>query len=116
MPTATPTATATPIPSLTPTLNNTPLETPTATPTLELPPLARCIVGYFVSWSVYERDYHVRDVPAEQLTHINYAFANISDAGECVLGDPFADIEKFYDETDDWNDPEGTIRGNFNQL
>ncbi|MCA1808846.1 MAG: hypothetical protein LC725_05250 [Lentisphaerae bacterium] len=32
------------------------------------------IFGYFTSWGVYERDYLVRDIPAEKLTHINFAF------------------------------------------
>lgn len=71
------------------------------------------IVGYFTAWSVYGRDYHVPEIPADKLTHVNYAFANISDAGECVLGDPYADTDKFY-EGDSW-DP-GARRGSFHQL
>jgi chitinase len=71
------------------------------------------VVGYFVSWAVYDRDFHVVDIPAEKLTHINYAFANISDAGEIVLGDPYADIDKFY-PGDSWD--QGALRGNFHQL
>lgn len=76
-------------------------------------PGANRIVGYFAAWSVYGRDYHVNEIPAEKLTHLNYAFANISAEGECTLGDPYADIDKFY-EGDSW-DP-GAKRGSFHQL
>ncbi|MEZ4314743.1 MAG: glycoside hydrolase family 18 protein [Polyangiaceae bacterium] len=74
---------------------------------------AKRIIGYFVAWGVYGRDYHVADIPADKLTHVNYAFANISPEGECVLGDPYADTDKFY-PGDTW-DP-GAKRGSFHQL
>lgn len=71
------------------------------------------MIGYFAAWGVYGRDYHVADVPAHLLTHINYAFANISDDGRCVLGDPYADTDKAY-PGDSWD--EGAKRGSFHQL
>lgn len=71
------------------------------------------VVGYFTYWSVYAPDYHVADIPADKLTHINYAFANISAAGECVYGDAYADVEKVYEGD---SGDEGSLRGNFNQL
>ncbi|MBI4509730.1 MAG: hypothetical protein HY698_08830 [Deltaproteobacteria bacterium] len=46
---------------------------------------SRRIIGYFAAWGVYGRDYHVTNIPAARLTHVNYAFANISESGECVL-------------------------------
>lgn len=71
------------------------------------------IIGYFISWGVYARDYHVPDIPATKTTHINYAFANISSDGKIMLGDSYADIDKYY-PGDSW-DPE-SLRGNFHQL
>lgn len=71
------------------------------------------VIGYFAAWAVYGRDYHVTDIPAQLLTHINYAFANISEEGRCVLGDPYADTDKAY-PGDTW-DP-GAKRGSFHQL
>lgn len=71
------------------------------------------VVGYYTAWSVYGRDYHVADIPADKLTHINYAFANIGPDGKIALGDPYADIDKFY-TGDSWD--AGSLRGNFNQL
>lgn len=107
--TPTPQPTATPAPTVTPAPTATP--EPTVTPPVE--PSEKRIVAYFVAWGVYARDYHVQDIPAEKITHINYAFANVSPDGRCVLGDPYADIDKFYDG-DSWD--EGALRGNFNQL
>lgn len=72
-------------------------------------------VMYYPAWATYGRDFQVMDIDASKLTHINYAFANIAN-GECVLGDKYADTEKFFANTDSWNDPAGTLRGNINQL
>ncbi|MGW2258307.1 glycoside hydrolase family 18 protein [Streptomyces sp. NPDC004749] len=81
------------------------------------------VVGYFTNWGVYDRDYHVKDIQtsgsADKLTHINYAFGNVT-GGNCAVGDSFADYEKAYtadqsvDGTADaWDQP---LKGNFNQL
>jgi GH18 family chitinase len=72
---------------------------------------AQNVVAYYSSWSIYDRDYHVAEIPAARLTHVNYAFLDISPAGECVLSDPWADIQKPYP-----GDGEGAVRGNFRQL
>lgn len=52
------------------------------------------IVGYFTEWSVYDRGYSVAEVPAEALTHINYAFAGITEDGSVILIDRYAALEK----------------------
>jgi chitinase len=74
----------------------------------------RRIVGYFVEWGIYQRGYHVADVPADKLTHLNYAFARVTPDGECVLFDSFAAVDKAY-PGDKW-EPPGQLRGCFNQL
>ncbi|MEU3356194.1 glycoside hydrolase family 18 protein [Streptomyces sp. NPDC037389] len=82
------------------------------------------VVGYFTNWGVYERNYHVKNIEtsgsAAKLTHINYAFGNVT-GGKCAIGDAYADYDKFYDaagsvdgKADTWDD--GALRGNFNQL
>ena len=77
-------------------------------------PFDKNIIGYYTSWSIYGRDYHVTDIPVEKINVINYAFANINpSSGTIVLGDPYADIDKFY-QGDCWD--EGCLRGNFHQL
>lgn len=70
------------------------------------------IIGYFSSWSIYGRAFYVTDIAAHMLTHINYAFVNISPAGECVLGDEWADTQFPYP-----GEKEGDgLLGNFHQL
>ena len=122
LPPAEPTPTATPTPTPTETTPApTPTETtPTPTPVDPEPfvpgPDAytgdRKIVAYYTAWSTYGRNYQVADIPADKVTHINYAFANVAN-GECVLGDSYADIDKAF-AGDTWD--QGVLRGNFNQL
>jgi chitinase len=73
-----PTATATVAPSPTPT------------------PRAFRLIAYLASWSTApSRGYRVADIPADRLTHLNYAFASVSPQGECVSGDASADARNF---------------------
>lgn len=69
-------------------------------------------MAYYTAWATYGRNYQVNQIPAAQLTHINYAFANIAN-GQCTLGDPYADTDKFF-PGDSWD--ADAKRGNFNQL
>ncbi|GAA1727447.1 glycoside hydrolase family 18 protein [Streptomyces yatensis] len=82
------------------------------------------VVGYFTEWGIYQRNYHVKNVEtsgsAAKLTHINYAFGNVT-GGKCAIGDAYADYDKAYDaassvdgQADTWD--AGALRGNFNQL
>lgn len=82
------------------------------------------VVGYFTEWGIYQRNYHVKNVEtsgsAAKLTHINYAFGNVT-GGKCAIGDAYADYDKAYDAAssvdgtaDTWD--AGALRGNFNQL
>ena len=95
---------------------------PTATPN---PPEGYDVVGYFVQWGIYQRDYLVKNVitsgSINTLTVINYAFAGIDSNLNAYSLDPFADYNKAFDSTesvDGVGDPTsaGTLRGNFNQL
>jgi chitinase len=81
------------------------------------------VVGYFTEWGVYDRNYHVKNVEtsgsASKLTHINYAFGNVTNGG-CATGDAYADYQKTYDAAgsvdgvaDTWDQP---LAGSFNQL
>ncbi|CAL9390615.1 glycoside hydrolase family 18 protein [Streptomyces sp. enrichment culture] len=81
------------------------------------------VVGYFTEWGVYDRNYHVKNIEssgsADELTHINYSFGNVT-GGKCAMGDAYAATEKAYTAADSvdgvadtWDQP---LRGNFNQL
>jgi chitinase len=110
----------------TPTRTNTqtgPTNTPSRTPTSGGSGGTR-ILGYFAEWGVYGRNYHVKNIvtsgSASKLTHINYAFGNVTN-GQCVIGDSYADYDRFYSAAesvdgvaDTWDT--GALRGSFNQL
>lgn len=92
---------------------------PIASPTSELQPEVKMIIGYYPAWAA-ARGVPLKSAPTQKLTHINYAFSNVSASGECILGDPAADIEKIYSavESITGKDDESNtaFHGNFNQL
>src|SRR5919201_4410722 len=44
-------------------------------------------VGYFIQWGIYGRGFFVKNLvtsgQAAKLTHVDYAFANVSEDGHC---------------------------------
>jgi|GEM_PF-276095 len=79
------------------------------------------VVGYFAGWAPEEQGYFVSNIPATRITHINYAFSNVSENGECILGDPAADVERVYSAAESVNGKtdsadEAALHGNFHQL
>ncbi len=73
------------------------------------------IIGYFASWNIYNEGddaYFVTDIPADKLTHLNYAFAGISADGEVALLDEWGDTQFPYPGDAD----DQPLKGNFNQL
>ena len=79
------------------------------------------VMAYFADWDVYARNYHVKDIEtsgsAAKLTHINYAFGNVS-GGKCLAGDPWADYQQPYEAAGSVNGQAdtGPLYGSFNQL
>jgi chitinase len=81
-------------------------------------------VGYFTQWGIYGRNFQVAKLEtsgaAARLTHINYAFGDVTADGVCASADPWADWgTSFSDElsVDGVADVAGQpIAGNFNQL
>ncbi|WP_036830402.1 chitinase N-terminal domain-containing protein, partial [Photobacterium sanctipauli] len=98
------------------------------------------VVGtYFVEWGVYDRNFPVNKIPAQNITHIIYGFTPIcggdglNDSLKQIPGsfeslqkscagradfkvgihDPWAAIQKGQQGVNDWKDP---YRGNFGQL
>lgn len=87
--TLTPIASVTPLPTATPTATHTAIPSPTRAPAFRL-------IAYLAAWSTApSRGYRIADIPADKLTHLNYAFATVSPSGECVSGDARADARNF---------------------
>ena len=88
------------------------------------------VAAYFPEWGIYSRDYHIADVPADQLTHLIYAFAQIDSTGRVALFDGYAATDKRFSDPNDAvggvadryyypaGDPQAnqTLFGNFNQI
>ncbi|MYW47451.1 glycosyl hydrolase family 18 protein, partial [Streptomyces sp. SID161] len=57
------------------------------------------VVGYFTEWGTYDRKYYVKNIEtsgsAAKLTHINYAFGNVT-GGKCAMGDAYAATDRAY--------------------
>ena len=70
------------------------------------------VVAYYIEWGIYGRDYQPADMPLDKITHVNYAFANISPDGRIAIGDPYAAVEKLY-PGDSWDQ---SYAGTYNQL
>ncbi|MFJ2951046.1 glycoside hydrolase family 18 protein [Streptomyces sp. NPDC087226] len=81
------------------------------------------VIGYFTEWGTYDRKYYVKNIDtsgsAAKLTHINYAFGNVT-GGSCAIGDSYAATERAYTAAesvdgvaDTWDQP---LRGTFNEL
>ncbi len=53
-----------------------------------------CAVGYFPEWAVYAKHYTVDRIPADSLTHVNYAFAKVLANGSVEAWDAHAAFDR----------------------
>jgi chitinase len=73
--------------------------------------------GYFEEWSIYYAGYNIANLQqngvAEKLTHLMYAFANVSPAGTCAMADTWADYQSPYLPSVSGVPYSGPLYGNF---
>ena len=85
------------------------------------------MAAYYPEWGIYGRNYQIADVPADQLTHLIYAFVDLNAEGKIELFDSWAAVERLFtaeesvDGTADGlyaGDPElvNGVWGNFRQI
>ncbi len=63
-------------------------------------PPTKILGGYFEEWSIYGANYNIANMQqngvAGKLTHLMYAFANVSAEGQCAIADSWADYQTPY--------------------
>lgn len=72
-------------------------------------------LAYFGNWDIYARKFFPQQIPASQLTHLLYSFADNRDDGTVFLTDTYADAEIHYDG-DSWSEPGKNVYGAVKQL
>ena len=76
--------------------------------------------AYFEEWSIYGANYNVSDVQnsgaASKLTHLLYAFANVSATGQCAIADSWADYQDPYLPSVNGQSYTAPLYGNFAAL
>jgi chitinase len=89
---------------------------------------SKVVTAYYADWDVYGRGYFVKDIPADQLNVIQYAFGvpgydPATGAASCDVLDPWADYQQVYAAgqtvdgvADDPANPDQHLFGSFNQL
>ena len=60
-------------------------------------PQGKILGGYFEEWSIYYANYNIANMQqngvADKLTHLMYAFANVSTPPACAFADTWADYQ-----------------------
>lgn len=70
------------------------------------------VVGYYTYYSIYDQEYFVPEIPADKLTHLLYGPLEVSENGQCISADEWADVGYRYPG----DRPTERLRGNFKQL
>ncbi|EKM53324.1 glycoside hydrolase family 18 protein [Phanerochaete carnosa HHB-10118-sp] len=77
---------------------------------------AKANIGYFTNWGIYGANFQPTDINPGPLTHILYAFADVSpDTGNITLTDSYADEQKHF-PGDSWDEPGNNLYGCLKQM
>lgn len=77
--------------------------------------------AYFEEWSIYGANYNLADTQnsgaADKLTHLLYAFANVTTDGQCQIADTWADyLDPYLPSVINGQTNNGPLHGNFYNL
>lgn len=92
---------------------NEKLVTSTPSPTEDVKTEEKRVVAYYASWAAYDRKILISDITPEYITHLNFAFANLTYDGEIIVGDPKVDL--YMNFSDDY-EYEGDVAGHFGEM
>lgn len=80
----------------------------------------KVVAAYFEEWSIYGAGYNIADIQnsgaADVLSHVLYAFANVTATGECGIADAWADYQTPFLPSVNGQPYAGPLFGNFAAL
>ncbi len=59
------------------------------------------IMAYYKQWGIYSPNYHIKDIPGTQITHLVYQSAKFDADGTVEVGDEYADLNLQYPDADE---------------
>ncbi|KAL7783593.1 chitinase [Trichoderma ceciliae] len=72
-------------------------------------------IVYYTNWSIYGRSFQPSSLPVSYISHVMYAFMNVTSNGTVFSVDQYADLTKHY-PTDSWSEPGNNVYGCVKQL
>jgi len=71
----------------------------------------KIIIGYYLSWNIYEKQYFITDIHFSKITHLIYSFVKLNEDGTILPGDRWADLEFPYSKkiSEEKNPPIGNF-------
>ena len=72
----------------------------------------KAIIAYYKQWGIYSPNYHIKDIPGAQITHLVYQSAKFDAEGTVEVGDEYADLNLQYPDADE----SLPFTGNFGQM
>lgn len=74
------------------------------------------VVTYYTEWSIYDRNFSIKDIPGDKITHLNYAFSKPTIDGNLEVVDQFAFLQKTITSITNATNVTNIVNGNCNEL